>query len=121
MYDRYGLAGMLAAYNAGPGRYEDHVRTGRALPAETRAYLTRLLPLVGGREMPKAVPDQLPAPPHWTEAALFPSRAPVLHTTAGLAGEPDGGRAEKPALTTSSDGDVPTLPSLFIARSGSRP
>ena len=32
MYDRYGAPGFLAAYNAGPGRYEDYARRGRPLP-----------------------------------------------------------------------------------------
>ena len=31
MYDRYGAAGFLAAYNAGPGRYEAHLIAGRPL------------------------------------------------------------------------------------------
>ena len=39
MYDRFGYPGLFAAYNAGPGRYADHLATGRPLPAETRAYL----------------------------------------------------------------------------------
>jgi len=39
MYDRFGYPGLFAAYNAGPARYAEHVRTGRALPGETRAYL----------------------------------------------------------------------------------
>lgn len=38
MWDRYGtVAAMLAAYNAGPGRYDAYLQTGRVLPAETRA------------------------------------------------------------------------------------
>jgi soluble lytic murein transglycosylase-like protein len=41
MYDRFGYPGLFAAYNAGPGRYAAHLVTGRALPAETRAYLLR--------------------------------------------------------------------------------
>ena len=40
MHDRFGYPGMFAAYNAGPGRYAEHLATGRALPGETRAYLT---------------------------------------------------------------------------------
>jgi soluble lytic murein transglycosylase-like protein len=39
MYDRFGYPGMFAAYNAGPGRFAEHLRTGRSLPSETRAYL----------------------------------------------------------------------------------
>jgi len=39
MYDRYGAGGFLAAYNAGPGRYEDCLTTGRALPYETQRYV----------------------------------------------------------------------------------
>ena len=39
MYDRYGSAGFLAAYNAGPGRYGDFVDGARALPEETRRYV----------------------------------------------------------------------------------
>jgi soluble lytic murein transglycosylase-like protein len=42
LYDRYGLAGMLAAYNAGPARYEAYRDRGLPLPAETRRYLETL-------------------------------------------------------------------------------
>lgn len=44
MYERFGYPGLFAAYNAGPGRYADHLATGRALPAETRRYLDTLAP-----------------------------------------------------------------------------
>lgn len=47
MFDRYGAHGMLAAYNAGPGRWEDHVARGRPLPGETVGYLARLAPMLG--------------------------------------------------------------------------
>jgi soluble lytic murein transglycosylase-like protein len=39
MYGRFGYPGLFAAYNAGPGRYAEHLANGRALPGETRAYL----------------------------------------------------------------------------------
>lgn len=51
MYDRYGYPGLFAAYNAGPGRYDDYLHDGKPLPAETRAYLAAL------GEMPPAVPS----------------------------------------------------------------
>lgn len=45
LYDRFGYPGLFAAYNAGPGRYAQHLAHGRPLPAETVAYLEA----VGGR------------------------------------------------------------------------
>ncbi len=47
LHDRYGPSGFLAAYNAGPARYEDYL-AGRPLPAETYAYIARLRCLIGG-------------------------------------------------------------------------
>lgn len=40
--DRYGWPGALAAYNSGPGRLDALLTHGRALPAETIAYVWRL-------------------------------------------------------------------------------
>lgn len=40
MYDRFGYPGLFGAYNAGPGRYAEHLAGRRRLPGETRAYLT---------------------------------------------------------------------------------
>jgi hypothetical protein len=44
LYDRFGPDHFLAAYNAGPGRITDHIRTGRSLPEETRRYVRMLAP-----------------------------------------------------------------------------
>ncbi|PZU87747.1 MAG: lytic transglycosylase [Shinella sp.] len=75
MFDRYGnVAAMLAAYNAGPGRYDEYLATGRILPAETRAYVAALTPILGGAaatELPSSAP---PPPPDWREAPLFVMR-----------------------------------------------
>jgi hypothetical protein len=46
LHDRYGSPGFLAAYNAGPKRYEDYLSGKRSLPPETRAYIAALLPFV---------------------------------------------------------------------------
>ncbi|MET2830908.1 lytic transglycosylase domain-containing protein [Mesorhizobium shangrilense] len=48
MLDRFGRNGFLAAYNAGPGRYEGHLATGRPLPRETIDYVRKLAPLIDG-------------------------------------------------------------------------
>ncbi|RRH92165.1 lytic transglycosylase domain-containing protein [Mesorhizobium tamadayense] len=42
MFDRFGFPGLFAAYNAGPERYEDHLKHGKPLPRETVAYLKQL-------------------------------------------------------------------------------
>ncbi len=46
LHQKYGYPAMFAAYNAGPGKLEDHLEHGVRLPAETRAYvggITRML------------------------------------------------------------------------------
>ncbi|WP_246523499.1 lytic transglycosylase domain-containing protein [Neoroseomonas eburnea] len=49
MLDRFGSVPlMLAAYNAGPRRVDAHLATGQPLPAETRAYVAALAPLLTG-------------------------------------------------------------------------
>jgi soluble lytic murein transglycosylase-like protein len=49
MHDRFGYPGLFAAYNAGPGRYAEHLSTGRRLPAETIAYVASV---AGGDSSP---------------------------------------------------------------------
>lgn len=74
MYDRFGLPGFLAAYNAGPGRYEDHLATGRALPRETRNYMATLLTMIGLASS-NATATTAAASPDWREAPLFVERS----------------------------------------------
>ncbi|WP_437437288.1 lytic transglycosylase domain-containing protein [Shinella daejeonensis] len=76
MWDRYGdVAAMLAAYNAGPGRYDDHRSTGRALPAETRAYVAALVPVLGSAAAPETSIRRADPPPDWRDAAIFVVRS----------------------------------------------
>jgi soluble lytic murein transglycosylase-like protein len=49
MHDRFGYPGLFAAYNAGPGRYAEHLSTGRRLPVETIAYVASV---AGGDSYP---------------------------------------------------------------------
>ncbi|TWB03485.1 transglycosylase-like protein with SLT domain [Gluconacetobacter diazotrophicus] len=71
MRDRYGEAGFLAAYNAGPARYDEHLATGRPLPAETRNYVASVsarlaLPLADDITIGAS------AAPSWQVSSLFP-------------------------------------------------
>ncbi|MBA8908289.1 MULTISPECIES: lytic transglycosylase domain-containing protein [Aminobacter] len=60
MLNRFGRNGFLAAYNAGPGRYEEHLATGRPLPRETIEYVRKLAPLISGT---------IPVPPRARQTA----------------------------------------------------
>lgn len=69
LYDRFGAAGFLAAYNAGPSRYLAFLNNGEPLKQETRAYLAKLAPLLGGR-LAQAVVTPLGSH-DWRSAPLF--------------------------------------------------
>ena len=82
MHDRYGSPGFLAAYNAGPGRYEQYLRGERGLPAETQNYVAKLAPMIGGGvASPLTVskgavePTTQPPRPTWTQPSLFAVRS----------------------------------------------
>jgi hypothetical protein len=120
LHDRYGAPGFLAAYNAGPARYEDHLATGRPLPAETRAYVALLAPLIGGGSVDDAIVVAVVAR-SWTQAPLFAARAEnsparAQPSSAPPSGQPSiGGTAQDwTALTPQSDG-------LFVRTSARNP
>ncbi|WP_442869918.1 lytic transglycosylase domain-containing protein [Bradyrhizobium sp. CCBAU 11361] len=74
MLDRFGTEGFLAAYNAGPKRYEEHLVAGRTLPDETQAYVRRLAVLLGisRREHGRAMTGQIVDAP---QATVFVRRS----------------------------------------------
>jgi hypothetical protein len=74
MLDRYGTPGFLAAYNAGPRRYEEHLRAGRPLPIETQQYVAMLAPIIGGGQIDDRPPVVADAGA-WLRALLFPVQA----------------------------------------------
>jgi soluble lytic murein transglycosylase-like protein len=74
LHDRFGSAGVLAAYHAGPARYEQHLATGQPLPPETMAYVAAVTPLLGNEQGQRAASRVKRAVP-WREAPLFVDRA----------------------------------------------
>lgn len=77
MHDRFGYPGLFAAYNAGPGRYAAHLASGRALPAETRAYLAQVSGTPSG---PSQSLSQQPPPALFV--VLRTSHEPITPSTA---------------------------------------
>jgi soluble lytic murein transglycosylase-like protein len=49
LHKKYGYPAMFAAYNDGPGKLEDHLYRGRALPAETQHYVAGIAGMLGNR------------------------------------------------------------------------
>ncbi len=116
LHDRFGIPGFLAAYNAGPGRWEDHLASGRPLPAETRAYLTRLAPIVGG----SATDDSALLASivrSWTEASLFPEPLPNTSDTMTGAARSQQSNASHASAAQDWTGLAPRSDGLFVALS----
>ena len=74
MYDQFGSPGFLAAYNAGPGRYAEHLATGRSLPRETRDYLASLTPVIGASPASPMQTERNNSAPDWRATPLFTAR-----------------------------------------------
>ncbi|GBQ26888.1 lytic transglycosylase domain-containing protein [Gluconacetobacter azotocaptans] len=106
LHDRYGSPGFLAAYNAGPDRYEASLE-GRPLPSETRAYVASVASTIaGGVDAPVmiAAADRFA----WTRAPLF-----IVQPDRNAAG----------ASVRDMSGILPRSDGLFVAGGGmgSRP
>lgn len=116
MHDRYGSPGFLAAYNAGPGRYEEYRATGRQLPAETRAYVAALAPIIGGGDLSAPVTVATADPLAWTRAPLFIVQ---VDNSAGAVQRQHGRDPAAPSAQESARDPVlpaPRSDGLFVAR-----
>ncbi len=116
MLDRYGSPAFLAAYNAGPGRYEAYL-AGRPLPAETRAYVAALVPSFGGGERAGPITVAAADPHAWTRAPLF---APRAERTASVDSVQIEDRSVDPSTAEPARvirANVAQSGSLFVARS----
>lgn len=120
LHDRYGAAGFLAAYNAGPGRYEDHLASGRPLPLETQAYVAALAPLLRDDGSP---PGTFVAAiiQSWTSSPLFPAHANDVPST-GRASSDDLSKRRSTARPAADwTGLAPQSEGLFAPLSAREP
>lgn len=87
LLDRYGDPGFLAAYNAGPGRYEAYLRGAKSLPIETLAYVGKLS--MRKRDNDRNAPAAMPDRDAWQRGSLFAAdRDPEREPTAGQDAHP---------------------------------
>jgi soluble lytic murein transglycosylase-like protein len=114
LHDRYGEPGFLAAYNAGPARYEQHLASGQPLPSETQNYVATLTPIVAGEHIDGAVVARSITQP-WTEAELFVARSGSSRTTMALSSATHD--RQQPARTSVADWTAlaPQSAGLFVA------
>lgn len=110
MLDRFGTAGFLAAYNAGPSRFEDYLAGLRPLNGETQRYLATLahmLPDVGIAI--SGTNTATSADQHF--AGLFVA-------TSSASPPPSDAPADHPSAATSNDHNFALAPqpnALFVA------
>lgn len=115
MLDRFGSAGFLSAYNAGPGQYEEHLATGRPLPPETRLYVAMLAPVIGQGQAGNPVPASRRVTT-WQDSPLIVrgsqdklAAAPAFIDRAAVSRSVAGGTAR-----------VPHVEGLLVLRGGAR-
>ncbi|MBS1062985.1 lytic transglycosylase domain-containing protein [Gluconobacter wancherniae] len=103
LHDRYGDAGFLAAYNAGPGRYDEHLASGRPLPGETISYVEFVTRLMKNPSSDLPLPVSFLSFPvrSWATATLF------------ISGQPD-------AFRTTNSHHVAAPDNLFADHAGER-
>jgi membrane-bound lytic murein transglycosylase B len=110
--DRYGAPGLLAAYIAGPARYDERL-AGRPLPAETQAYLQKLAPVIGSDLTTSSAVARLRS----SAGALLVMRPESPKGAARLQPGRPPNRAPTAASVHDISAIVPQATGLFVARS----
>jgi hypothetical protein len=118
LHDRYGSPGFLAAYNAGPRRYEASL-AGRPLPAETRAYVALLALIIDGSDGTSRTAIAAIDRSAWTRAPLFIAQSNRASATASVPAEHPADDTEAAATARDVSAIVPHSNGLFVARASS--
>ncbi|XXB70041.1 lytic transglycosylase domain-containing protein [Mesorhizobium sp. RIZ17] len=119
LLDRYGSPGWIAAYNAGPGRYEASLQ-GRRLPRETRAYVAAVMAAITSGGAGKPLRPGVAAPSGWRRAPLFSTRSDGKAANQSMPpGSPRGDTATAGPVQGLFDVAVPSA-GLFIPKASER-
>jgi hypothetical protein len=115
MLDHYGSPGFLAAYNAGPARYDEYLATGRELPAETQLYVAMLAPLIGEGQADGmgAVNRRVMS---WRDSPLFAARDQGSPAAASSPIRTSSDRALAGRSVAGGSALVPQVGGLFVRR-----
>jgi soluble lytic murein transglycosylase-like protein len=117
LYDRYGAPGFLAAYNAGPGRYERHLATGRPLPDETQAYVATLAPMIN-RARTNAQIGVVARSLAWANSSLFAARTAGMSSDRSSTANVHQNRSSRAHGVVDLSALVPHSGNVFVHRTG---
>jgi soluble lytic murein transglycosylase-like protein len=115
LYDRYGAPGFLAAYNAGPGRYERHLATGRPLPEETQAYVATLAPMIS-RALTNVQIGAVARSFAWANSSLFAPRPAGIPSDRSSPADKSQNRSSRAHGVVDLSALVPHSGNLFVHR-----
>ena len=116
LYDRYGAPGFLAAYNAGPGRYERHLATGRPLPEETQAYVATLAPRINGARTNVQI-GAVVRSFAWANSSLFTQRSAGISSDGSSPADMRRNRSSRAHGVVDLSALVPHSGNLFVRHS----
>lgn len=119
MRERFGTEGFMAAYNAGPQRYEDHLATGRPLADETLAYVAKLAPLLSGG-LPADNRSTTTDHVSWQQAPLFVEQRSDISGVSRSVFTPQASFARNDRTVADLSALVPPPGSLFASKQESR-
>ena len=120
MYDQFGAPGFLAAYNAGPGRYVEHLRTGRTLPRETRRYVAALSQELGFSDAAPLQPIRTVSADRWQAAPLFAPVSTSEEAQLNTAPDRTSTSVQNAAEVLKSRSQSEPKNALFVSRTGGR-
>ncbi len=120
MHDRYGSPGFLAAYNAGPARYDQYLATGRELPAETELYVAMLAPLIGEGQANGMVTVSRRVM-SWQDSPLFAARDQGSPAAMPPSPRTPSGQSSASGPVAGGQALVPQADGLFVRRRSAKP